>query len=77
LTIPDSATSVDRNLEVLRGLSEPELLRLLGKLQEPVPPPSFGALEEVGPSSMKEIEKDRRRDSQIPKSDQKSRESTA
>jgi hypothetical protein len=26
LTIPDSATSVDRNLEVLRGLSEPELL---------------------------------------------------
>jgi hypothetical protein len=33
LTIPDSATSVDRNLEVLRGLSEPDLLRLLEKLQ--------------------------------------------
>jgi hypothetical protein len=34
LTILDSATSVDRNLEVCRGLLELELLKLLGQLQE-------------------------------------------
>jgi hypothetical protein len=33
LTNPDSAASAERNLEVLRGLSELELLKLLGQLQ--------------------------------------------
>jgi hypothetical protein len=32
---------------VLRGLSELELLKLFEQLQEPVPPPTFGAPEEV------------------------------
>jgi hypothetical protein len=52
LTNPDSAASAGRNLEVLRGLSELELLKLLGQLQEqgsaPVLPPTSGAPEEVG-----------------------------
>jgi hypothetical protein len=52
---PDSAASAGRNLEVLRGLSELELLKLLGQLQEqgsaPVLPPTSGAPEEVGRST--------------------------
>jgi hypothetical protein len=55
LTNPDSAASAERNLEVLRGLSELELLKLIGQLQEqgsvPVFPPSSGAPEEVGHST--------------------------
>jgi hypothetical protein len=52
LTNPDSVASAERNLEVLRGLLELELLKLLGQLQEqgsiPVFPPTSGAPEEVG-----------------------------
>jgi hypothetical protein len=55
LTNPDSAASAGRNLEVIRGLSELELLKLLGQLQEqgsaPVLPPTSGAPEEVGRST--------------------------
>jgi hypothetical protein len=56
LTNPDSAASAERNLEVLRGLSELELIKLLGQLQgqgsAPVPLPSTsGAPEEVGRST--------------------------
>jgi hypothetical protein len=34
LTIPDSAASASKSLEVLKGLSELEILKLLGQLQE-------------------------------------------
>jgi hypothetical protein len=52
LTNPDAAASAERNLEVLRGLSELEILKHLGQLHEegfaPVlPPPTSGAPEEV------------------------------
>jgi uncharacterized protein YcgL (UPF0745 family) len=56
LTNPDSAASADRNLELLRGLSELEILKLLEQLHEqgfaPVlPPPTSGVPEEVGRST--------------------------
>jgi hypothetical protein len=37
LPIPDSAASASKSLEVLRGLTEFEILELLGKLLEQVP----------------------------------------
>jgi hypothetical protein len=55
LTNPDSTASAGRNLEVLRGLSELDLLKLLGQLQEqdsaPVLSSTSGASEEVGRST--------------------------
>jgi hypothetical protein len=52
LTNPDSAASAERNLEVLRGLSELELIKLLeqpqGQGSVPVFPPTSGAPEVVG-----------------------------
>jgi hypothetical protein len=49
LTNPDSAAPASKNLEVFRGLSELELLKLLEQLQEQVPAPSTtsGAPEEA------------------------------
>jgi hypothetical protein len=56
LTNPDSTAPAERNLEVFRGLSELELIKLLGQLQElgsaSVPlPPTSGVPEEVGRST--------------------------
>jgi hypothetical protein len=50
LTNPDSVATADRNLEVFRGLSELDLLKLLGQLHEqgyaPVLSSTYGAPEE-------------------------------
>jgi hypothetical protein len=55
LTNPDSAAPAGRNLDVLRGLSELDLLKLLGQLHEqgsaPVLSSTSGAPEEVGRST--------------------------
>jgi hypothetical protein len=55
LTNPDSAAPAGRNLEVFRGLSELDLLKLLGQLHEqgsaPVLSSTSGAPEEVGRST--------------------------
>jgi hypothetical protein len=51
LTNPDSAAPASKNLEVFRGLSDLELLKLLEQLQEQVPAPvpstTSGAPEEA------------------------------
>jgi hypothetical protein len=51
LPIPDSAALVSKSLEVLRGLTESEIFKLLGQLQEQVPgliPSATSGPPEVG-----------------------------
>jgi hypothetical protein len=54
MPIPDSAASTSQSLEVLRGLTESEIFKLLGELQEQVPgpiPSATSGAPEVGSCS--------------------------